>query len=385
MTSSPDKKLIRGFQKYSTIDSEKDLFSSFQLEQKYQYKLSVIQNYDGPAYFRYLEISPNEQYPHSFSLEKSAEESNREEEFFDTLPTIILSTESKLDKFGKGIALISEIQTGNKLFDQKVFIDTTAPKEFVLSILSSPTIQEKILFLLENGWTTIALFHENSPIRVVYRIKKAPKNNTEQYLEAINTIAEQLPKIRVKNSKPAFLGTLNQKIASLILFFGIRIIGFSLFTDPPLTILDQSFFAFTNIIRLGIGASSFLILFVLLQGSSRSLKNLTLSFSLVCFVFIFPASMILERINSLFDTSPTQIAEGKIIKKRIRNHDEGPNTFHAKIASTDEEQNFQGEIEIDETQFKAMKKNQTLTLHYRAGFLGYAWLENYELDSPPPK
>ena len=72
------------------------------------------------------------------------------------------------------------------------------PEDFVRSVLS-PTVQKKVLALLQANLTSVTLYAADYPIQLRHWADPLPEENLEQYLDNIETIYQELPDIETKH------------------------------------------------------------------------------------------------------------------------------------------------------------------------------------------
>lgn len=82
-----------------------------------------------------------------------------------SLPVIVLTREGRIARFSKHLGITREVQLGDPLFDDKVFIHSAEPDEKVSSMLRSPAMRERVVRALDAGFSVsmgprgLELFH----------------------------------------------------------------------------------------------------------------------------------------------------------------------------------------------------------------------------------
>ena len=190
----------------------------------------------------------------------------------------------------------------------------------VRSILS-PTVQKKVLALLQGNWTSVTLYAVGSPIQLRHWTGPLPEENLEQYLDSIETIYQELPDIETKHKYSSMSFGCWFNLFFLALFIPVLLIFFN--GLGSFLILDSTFKNDALVLMASLMVFSSIFLFVIHRGNSSSLFNFICSLGLAALYIAMGTVQGLKIINAHFDESEPQTVEVSITKKYRGSSDSG--------------------------------------------------------------
>ena len=115
------------------------------------------------------------------------------------LPSLMLRSETALDRTGKQLGLNRELQTGDPNFDEAVYVESNASDEELQTVLASPRLRQAVMTLLYAKAKRIELNWAKDPLAVAwvtpFEGDPFAGPGFEQNLETINIIAAELPEL----------------------------------------------------------------------------------------------------------------------------------------------------------------------------------------------
>ena len=321
-------------------------------------------------------IAKEEEYPATFQNKENQRETTK----LEYQPKIILKKERGIDVSAKEIGLVKEFQTGERLFDEAVFIATDAPDPFLRYLFESSTLRHAILRLFKNhNAKQVSLFFKGTPLAVKFR--NAPtilesREGIDAVLDCINEVYDALPSITVQKAGRVQL-RIGQLAIALATLYCMAASFFAMIGLEHWQVFREDFLS--DALTTGIGVSVFTvaILFFFIRGNSQALPHFGTSSLYVTIGILISSSVSLRYVNATFDSSTPQVITVPIAERRVDKNDDGNNYY---ITVKESPQTPTQEFRVRKKKYQALENTKMVKLHVGEGYLSEQWLVKMEFD-----
>ncbi len=292
------------------------------------------------------------------------------------LPSIDFTRESGWTRLGKSLRISRELQTGDAPFDDKVFIHSTAPDEIVHQILRESSVRRAILFLLDCGYSRVALF---TPAVPVYCWSGTPVNGAEdgeiwkKQCAALTDIARALPALKIKNTRPITM-TRASSIMGLSILWAIVFFFIAAFTSDTWQTFTGAPINQGLLVGVVLWMVSLPVLVLLSRGFSDSLGSL-LGSTIALLVALPTTSMFLHSsLNAWLDHSKPREVHAKLVDSWVSKGSKS--TSYYMRVDPGKKMGPVTDISISSS-FYYRLRGKKVTLIVKDGAFGWKWIEDY--------
>ncbi|MFT5682438.1 MAG: hypothetical protein ACI8RZ_003356 [Myxococcota bacterium] len=334
---------------------------------------------EGIAYrFRYF---PNSEGPDTIRVDRAIPETPISSAVPE-LPVMRLRLENDRDRLGKRIGLNRELQTGDTLFDDRIYIECDVRDRISGRMLSSPEVRGGVIGLLALGFSRID-FRDHGSALVAAWVQGAAPFDARVAGEAIDRLAQitdNLPAFRRTPTNSPMTSSAWVALSAWMIATFIMIVF--LFADRRWEPLGSGLNALT--VRIGV-----LLLLVhcgamwaLVRGHSRAMRHLVIG--------IFAGFMLapcgsrggLIIFNGAGDTDITTHERILDHKRKVTSDDSTSYYFYFPAVPGMEEDSLK--LSVSGRQYSAATQGDTFLLTVGAGKLETPWLLDMERVSNEP-
>jgi len=294
-----------------------------------------------------------------------------------------VAREGRFDRLAKRLGITTEIQTGDRDFDEDFFI-TTSDNEFAQSFFSSSDKRRAIRDIFEKGFNRIE--HDGQTMVAICSPFKMDERIDESLLRQLAsdlvTLAQRMPHI---SQAPLWSGPsstwktrriLAFSMAILVSILGAAAVFIGLSRYRPFDLLS----VFLDSLKWSLPACVVYVALAvsLLKGRSTSHRELVIVVPIALTGLILGGWGGEMVCNGYLDTSEVTTHRARVVLKTESRSKNGT-TYRAHVASW---RNTGSEkIRVTHAEYRAIRKNQTvLALDTKPGRLGFEWLKEYRLD-----
>jgi hypothetical protein len=297
--------------------------------------------------------------------------------------------EGKFERFFKLLGLSTECQSGNKKFDESIYIISDDPK-VCQKLKANDKLRESLYKLF---WS---YYDQGIKVKKVecfdgrLLVDAKNKNNTltdqeatkyfQASIELMQDILDKFPSIeqaddniyREESGKIAFI---LRVVTGALLFNGGLVLFFDLAHLKPLPQLVEPF----SIIGLSLIITIFVLLFFMLitywylRKSSRFSPVLLEMFTFGALAIFCTSLVEVKEINMLFDNSQPTNYKVKVINKEMHRGHRGRTRYYVKISGW--RGLSQQKIAINSTLYRQVFANMMIEVQEHKGLLGYSWID----------
>ncbi|MCC7411069.1 MAG: hypothetical protein IT495_05490 [Gammaproteobacteria bacterium] len=289
-----------------------------------------------------------------------------------------LRTEHAIDRVFKGFGITVEVQTRDRRFDQRFFIQSPQP-QFARAVFAEPARREAVAILFQRGFREVTL--DNGALTAVIRPfgsdSLARGADLHEVVRALVTIGGSLPSIDPGEVRRPLLARLalvyTLAIGAVAAGFSLMFIGLANY--PP--------FDGMAVLRHGLyyavpAAFAFLVLAIgLLKGHSTSHYHVMANAGLALVaapVLGFGAS---ASVNGYYDTAAPATHEAPVLARRFQRN-KNDTRYYLRVRSWRAGYASE-EIEVSADVYRRAGANSLLVVRTRPGHLGFDWLVDYRM------
>ncbi len=292
----------------------------------------------------------------------------------------LLRTETWFDRFFKRLGIISEIETGDREFDDYFYI---IPKDenFTRAFLSSDENRELIKNLYKVGFNKITIGQKRLEARVT-----PVKSNTEFDKQKIEDVVSKLLKLEenITKNRVIYAEELkdSKKIPRIILFVisAISVIlalffyfySISFFKPLDLMLIYKNIFIYYFLSLILFAWLSLIIL----KGRATSHYEWLSLVGIMIFNLFFLISGLTMFINGKYDTSTKTEHNATVLKKYYR-QSKNSKDYYVVLTSW-RAGKYEEKLRVSRDFYNRIKKGDGLKIYTKAGKLGYEWIKRYE-------
>lgn len=164
------------------------------------------------------------------------------------LPGVIFRRERPTDRRGKSLGLNAEIQTGDRAFDDAVYIEHDGDRAAVSDLVGRVEVRAAIAAAVDEA-TNLALQHEGNALELHWARTHAPIDDAamRSAVQRLAAVAEALPPIRDASARPRkspYVGLFSTMFVMISPLGGFALRIFARDVEP----LDASFYAIAWIV-----------------------------------------------------------------------------------------------------------------------------------------
>ncbi|MBL8913546.1 MAG: hypothetical protein JNM17_22795 [Archangium sp.] len=286
------------------------------------------------------------------------------------LPWITVYPEEGVDRFGKVIGLNREVQTGDKVFDDKAYIDSLETDDVVRGVLQ-PNVRDAVLVLLGHGFKV-----QFSPAGVeAFKVVPAMSQLKDfQSAEAARTLLALSTMLTGVQGTTTRAPGSTKSIVLLLLVFAISTAGFigAFALNDGLGNSLNGFAAFLLVMCVGAltWALTLLGLAAVVRGQSNAMRWMIISTVLTLLGVPWCGGSFALWLNQRLDSGPTTTQQTTIFKKY--SSDSG------RSFTVNGWDGVAGRPSIGATRatYEARQVGDTVTLTIHPGAFGLRWVEN---------
>jgi len=292
------------------------------------------------------------------------------------LPVMRLREENRRDRLGKRLHINHELQTGDALFDEHIYIECDGRDHISHRMLSSPEVREGVTGLLALGFQFVDFRSQRCDLKAEWHQGAAEfdLHTVEQTVSCLAQIADNLPAFRrVPSSSPMTTG-------SWVVLTSWLLAGVSLMMhwmadarwEPlgsgldPLTVRAGSLLLLLHIVAV----------WATVRGHSRALRHLTSG--VLAGVLLAPCASraLLTTANGAGDT--TISTHERVLSYRRMDVGEDSTSYFFFFPAVPGMVEDSLQLSVSRQEFNAASQGDTFQLMIGAGRLGTPWLLDLE-------
>ena len=291
-----------------------------------------------------------------------------------------LSREGGLDRFFKSVGFAREIQTGDRTFDETVYVSCDHPA--IAPVLQADAAaRHAITTLFEQGAARIQT--DGACLSVYCRGDRMPDEATLRRLVTVRDALAAVPVQHLAMLRDAFFwrALLVESIAWSVAVYGFPVVLEIVFRRHP------QYFTWTPIIWTGLGFSVFVfgalfgLSWWLLRGSSRAHRVFTESIIVLGIGVPLSSIQAVSDVNIAFDASQPTIVESVVESKYTRTRRRrrgGRRTDHYVVLQPPLEARFATPrtMKVSDAIYQNARAGVPLQMVMRDGALGIPWVED---------
>jgi hypothetical protein len=279
---------------------------------------------------------------------------------------LTLRLETKLDRTGKSLRINRETQTGDAVFDERVYVESEATDALVLAALASPITRENALKCLESGCASLTLDDAGdlgAELPLTREELLAPERLTA-LLDTLGAAAEAIPPLRGSGHHRTLAGVL-PTLAVTGTFLSWPLFYLADWLWEP---IDYDLYPTAALGGAALWVVSLPFLVWILRGRSVSLRNLVTCVVSLAIGLPLGGTDLLLIVNGALDTSTPVAHETQV--KRLHRTTGKHSTYHVTVASWRPGEETT-KIPIGSSLHATLTVGEAVTVTTRRGFLGW--------------
>ncbi len=324
------------------------------------YRFRHIDDSDGPS--RILVDRPILETPTSGALPE--------------LPAMAFREENDRDRLGKQLRLNRELQTGDGLFDARIYIEADVPDRIGQRVLSAPELRKGVTGLLALGYRRVALREQQCSLVAIWQVGAAPfhRRTVTETVERLAAIADNLPPCRkVPIGSPM---SFSAKIAAAAWGLAGLCLAVFLFADGRWEPLGGGLDALTMRLGMLLLVVTLAVLWGLVRGHSRALRHLTWAAMAALIGAVCASRGALIIANGARDTDITSYDLVLDYKRMVKGEDSTSYYLYFPAIPGMAEDSLR--LSVSSGVWEAANKGDRYQLTVGAGDLGTPWLVDLE-------
>ncbi len=295
------------------------------------------------------------------------------------IPTVVLTSENRANRLGKVLGLNREIQFGDPVFDDSIYIDTRASAEIVTSMLGVAKVRGAVMALNEM-FPTVTLFHKNAVIHC-HRAGTLPEEEELRIvgdaLDRLLLILGQMPPVKIQTAghvpmaRSSWVATLSFVLmVFFVCAFGVAHEWWPTFEDMH---LDRP-----SVWGLGMWVAWVPVLWLLVRGFSNSL--LCWSMSVIFSLVMMPCMAISVGTAVNVVTGSVQETPVVVDLKSIhtsRSSKGGTSTSYLIWRRPVDPNVKKTRFSVSSSEYHFLKRGKEETILTGRGALGWVWVEDF--------
>ena len=304
---------------------------------------------------------------------------------------IKISLEGSFDRLAKGIGLSSEVQTGDRFFDEQCYIVAENPN-FARAYLGKSGNRQAVMTIMKRKPSSIQI--EKTGLKVIFsRFRWEKKLDTPfvtEILDQLQTLGGEFPDVEQTLYSRAHLPRTAAAGKDLV----SKLITFPLLCIIPGFVLWWVGSRFYTPVRYTVyldGGKVCLLLvlcytglaFNILKGRSSAHREIIRTFILSLIGFTLLMIGLTAVGNGLLDQNPATEHIVLISGKHVNTGSRGGSSYYVELDHWERgERGF--EIRVKSSFYGTVPRRGLMKLDIKPGFLGYEWIKHYEVTSAPP-
>ena len=295
---------------------------------------------------------------------------------YPELPVMRLREENDRDRLGKTLGLNRELQTGDSLFDARIYVECDAPRGVGSAVLSSPEVRQGVTGLLALGYREVCLRRYGATLVASWRVgvREFSAETIQQTIERLALIGDHLPAFRkTPTSTPWPMGKWVVLVASVLtgVMYWCALIADKNW-EPIGSGLDLMTAQLAFLLLLLYSA----VVWALLRGHSLALRYLSLSIIVGVLMAAMISRAVLVTYNGSGDTNISTHERVLDHKRKVESDDSTSYYFYFATVPGVEDSSIR--LRVSSRQFRAASQGDTFLLTVGAGKLGTPWLLELE-------
>lgn len=298
-------------------------------------------------------------------------------------PRVTLRRETELDRFGKGLRLNREVQTGDPRFDDGVYIESDAADADVAAVLGDGRGRRAAMELLELGFKQVVLHDRGHTLTATYPVPDFSLLDPVRLrpaAEHLRTIARTLPRFSGPLVRPRLWTRSTVCVTGSALFTCAALFTMPWVKSayPPIT-YDAS--ATGILVGLGAWVVGLPLLVLLLRGRANSLRIF-----MICAVLLLaglPLGVITTAagVNGALDQArPVEHRTQVLGTRAVRN--KSSTTYYVILAGWHDKKSV--ELKVSGSFINLVESGSRVVVTVGPGYFGWEWLQRVGLDGPRP-
>jgi len=282
-------------------------------------------------------------------------------------PRVLLRRESWVDRLGKFLRINHEVQTGDRSFDDQVYLESDAQEPDVARLLGNAEAREGMLRLLDRGAFSVVVNEAGDKLSVVLDPRRA-LNAVEVRAACadMRQIAEALPSLRVAPGALWLTGPVTAVVSAVLTFAGVLSVMWMRERYCPLT--DEMTWLAA---AAGLFSSVIVLPFVawLVRGRPESFRLFTASGLLLLIALPLLSIGIATGLNGAMDQA-APIERTAHIQAKWTKTWKGGTTYYVEI------QGVRGPLVVPVTSdiYAAVREGEDVVVAVGRGRFGWEWL-----------
>jgi hypothetical protein len=288
------------------------------------------------------------------------------------LPTMMLRQERDRDRFGKSIHLNKELQTGDPLFDARVYIECDSRGSAAARMLKNPEVRKGVTGLLALGFKQLYFRKHGHAMVVTWQIgpKSLTKDLLDEAMRRMTQIVDGLPPFRRVPTK-----TQHSAGTRLVLFYMamtcIVVLGM-MYVLAEWSPLGNGLQPMILNLSLCLFAAQALVTWLVVKGSSSALRAMIQGNLISLAMAPMLCTALIIGANGIGDTEVIYYSRA-LDHKRISESDDSK-THYLYFASIQGVKGSSFSIKVSSTEYHQARVGDMYDLTVGAGNLGTPWL-----------
>ena len=298
---------------------------------------------------------------------------------YPELPVMRMRQENDRDRLGKALWLNREMQTGDSLFDSRIYVECDAARGAGIAVLSRPEVRQGVTGLLALGYREVCLRRYRAPLVATWQIgvRDFTSDTVMQTIERLALIGDHLPAFRkIPASTPWPTG---KWVLSVVSGLALLMFWLAMVVETRWEPLDSGLDGMTMQLSILLLLLQSAVLWALLRGNSQSLRFLFWSVIVSGFMVVMTSRVVLVTYNGSGDTNISTYERALDHKRTIRSDDSTRYYFYFMAVPGIESSSFR--LSVSKREYRAASQGDSFHLTVGAGKLDTPWLlEMVRLD-----
>ncbi len=297
--------------------------------------------------------------------------------FVDPQP-IVLRRESAIDRFGKRLGINREVQTGDRAFDDAVYVESDVPHERLGEILRSGALRPAVEAILGHApFARVGLFEDDGrALRVSFvpdGLRPLQRDALAALLDASARVAESLPPV-AQSGRPRPRNLRN--VATIAILCSIIAgILFGVIASASTRHVTNGATATGVLVGMGLWLLAVPLLVLFYRGRSTSLRDVIVTTFALGLTLPFTAVGAIATANAAGIEAPPQRHEVEVLKKWKTS---GKNTTYSVLVSSYRPGKSKLSISLRRVEYERLPSSGRVVLTTREGRLGWDLLDSIE-------
>jgi hypothetical protein len=295
-------------------------------------------------------------------------------------PHLTVRRESRMDRLGKSLRINREVQTGDALFDDAVYIESDAADADVIAVLGEDRARRAVVALLDLGFKQIGINDLGDTLTAGYQTSNFAAVDPVRLrpaAEHLRAIARSLPRFSGPVVRPSFWDRATFAVTGSIVFAIGALIALLSFKSayPPIT-ADAS--GTGMLVGLAAWIVALPILVLLLRGRATSFRMLIICASVL--LAGLPMSAVASTIGmngALDDARPVAHPTHVLGTRTVRG--KNSTTYYVSVAGWRDKQPV--ELEVSRSFMNSVSRGTQVIVTVGPGYFGWEWLRSIRMET----